>query len=170
MATVAVKILEHHVGPRVDSDTIILVVDSGTVNVQSVSARDIECVSVVAERIAITVQSVACAVVKKQVADRHISASSNLEQMRGPVLDLDLREAAALHVAELDEMVGLVSATVGALTIPVIGAGTVNDRTRQTSDLSIRAFENDGRVAGVRSVLDRHGPGEKESAISGNLD
>ncbi len=83
--------------------------------------------------------------------------------MRGPVLDLHLREAAAGHVIDLDKMVGLGRAAVGALAIPVLGALAVDDRPSETSYLGVGSFDNNGRVAGVGRILNCHCASKQES-------
>lgn len=170
MGAFAVHILKHHVGSRVYSHTVILIVDSSAVNVQAIGARHVKSISVVAKLVTIAVKSVTSAVVEQQIEHLHIGAASDLEQVSGPVLDLDLGEAATLHIAELDKVIGLVGAAVRSLAIPVLGALSINDCARKTNNLGVGSLEDDGCIAGVRSVLNGHGTGKDECAIGGNLD
>ena len=120
MAAITVQVLKHHVGPRVNGNTIILVVDRGTRDVQAIRAGYIEGVSVVAKGDTGTIQCVGSAVVEDQLGHSHIGATGDLEQVRGPVDNFDLGEAAAGHVVDLDQVVRLRTAAVRALAIPVV--------------------------------------------------
>ena len=122
MTAIAVQVLKHHVGPGVDGNTIILVVDRSTRDIQAIRAGDIESVGVVAKGDARTIQCVGSAVVKDQLGHSHVGATSDLEQVRGPVDDFDLGETAAGHVVDLDQVVRLCGAAVRTLAIPVVGA------------------------------------------------
>ena len=159
MAAIAVQVLKYHVGPRVNGNTIILVVDCGTRDIQAISARDVKGVGVVAKR-------GSSAVVKDQLGHGYISATSDLEQVRRPVDDFDLGEAAAGHIVDLDQVIGLCSTAVRALAIPVVGTKAIDNCACKANHLGFVALQDDRRVGGIRRVLDCHGACEDEGTVS----
>jgi hypothetical protein len=84
------------------SPLTVLIVYCDTRNVQTSRTGDIEGVGIVTKCDAGTIQCIRSAIVEDQLGYSYIGATSDLEQVRGPVDDFYLREAAAGHVVDLD--------------------------------------------------------------------
>lgn len=109
MAATAVHPRDQNVRPGGHSDTVILVVHLDIRKRNRIGARDVEAIRVVRCRVAIAqaVGRVAGAVVQNQPGHGQAGGAGDVEAVRGPVLDVEVRDDCVLDLAHHEEVVRL---------------------------------------------------------------
>lgn len=155
VASLAVHVVHDNVGAAGDSYAVVLVDDVGVLDGDAVTARHAESVAVVGG--GFTVRQVigleTFAVVHVQAVDCHVAAAAgDLDTVDGPVLDVQALDKGVGHTSQLDEPVGLGSATVGALAVPVGGSVALEHVSLGSRDGQAGARDLDGKEIMVGSV------------------
>lgn len=164
VAARAVHVGDGDLGARGDGDAVVLVVDGDVTQGDVVGGANVEAVRVVGggEAVADGVGGVAYAVVEDQVGEGDVLVAGHVEQVGGPVLDVQVLEGRVRGVLDDDEVVGFGAAAVGAETVPVGGAITIDDGVGGAADGDVVARDDDGVEVLVGGVAKGGGAGEDD--------
>jgi hypothetical protein len=156
VATRALGAREVDVSTRVDSKAVILVLDGGVGDVNTVRGADVESVGVVATT------AVTSRVVNGDGVESKLRGTVDGKGLDGSVLDVEAGDGRRLHAVGVEEL-GLGLSTVRALAIPPLLTGTVDNMAGGTSDLKVAARHAD---EGTRPLLVAKGGGTLELLAS----
>lgn len=167
VAAGAVQVRDGDLGARGDGHTVVLVVDGDVAQRYVVRGANIETITVVGGGGAIRegVGGIADGVVQDQVRYGKMLILVDVEEMRRPVLDVQVLDSGVRGAGDDKEVVGLGGTSVGALAVPVGGAVTVNHGTLGTADGDVVTRDDDsvkvliGRVAEGGGAGEDHGRG-----------
>lgn len=108
----------------------------GVAQSHRVRPRDVEPVRVVSRRVAVAqvVRLVSFRVVEGETGHGETRRARDVEAVRRPVLDVQVLDQAVRDLLDHEEVVGLVTASVGAFTIPVGRAVAVDHVAFSPSD------------------------------------
>lgn len=141
MATSAGRARNSDISTRVDSDTVVLVVDVGTSDGDTRGRADIESISVVALVLAIT-----SGVIDGDAAKSKLLRVVDGEDLNRRVLDLDVLDLGVCHLVGVEEL-GLGLAAVGTLAVPPSATLAVNNGARSTDNGDLVTRNGNKRTA-----------------------
>lgn len=145
MSTGAGPAGEGDVGTRVNSDTVILVIDLGVGDDDIRARTNVEAVSVV------TAGLVSRGVVDSHVPDGEVIAPADAESMHGGVLDVEILNQRVFQAVGGEEL-RLGNTAVRSLAVPPAGAIRVQLMPGRTLDGDAAALEADQRTLPLRII------------------
>lgn len=153
MATRASALGEGDVLTRVNSETIVLVLDVGARNHHIRRRTNIESIGVVT-------QLGASRVVHGDIDDLQVCGGVDAHELHGGVLDVEVLDGGLLERVCVKHL-GLGLAAVAALAVPPLGAIAVNDVTRSAGDSDVGTGHGNERAFPLL-VAERGGAGESD--------
>jgi hypothetical protein len=136
---ISFRIILSTYGSRVDCNTVVLVVDSGTGDDHIAARTNIEAVGVV------TAGGVTGLIVDGHISDSQSITSVDADRLNGSVLNIEIGNGGRAEIVGVEEL-GLRHATVASLSVPPAGSVGVQLSATGTLDVDSSALDLEERT------------------------